>query len=72
MFSFNNQIYLINNSKTMINEMEIFDLTGQKVAQHAINNCENQTISTSLSPGYYLTKISSAQNIGLYKLWIWQ
>ncbi len=71
-FSFNNQIYLINNSKIMINEMEIFDLTGQKVAQHAINNCENQTISTSLSPGYYLTKISSAQNIGLYKLWIGQ
>lgn len=71
-YSVKDKIYINNQSNVMINSMDVYDLMGRKVANYAINSRDNQTINTSLIQGCYVIKISSSQNVSLFKLWLGQ
>lgn len=69
-YSYKNQIKLINLSNLMLNEMVVYDLAGRIVEKIKLNSCENQIINTNLRQGCYLIKVVYNHNIDIFKLYI--
>jgi hypothetical protein len=60
-YSFDNKIVISSNSK-IINKIEIFNITGEKVFQKNINS-KNTIINTGLQNGIYIIKAFSNDNV---------
>jgi len=69
-YSYENQVNVINNGTLLVKEVVIYDVLGQEVGKFAINSTDNILINTNLTIGNYVVKVITAQQVGTYKLFI--
>jgi hypothetical protein len=69
-YSYENQVNVINNGNLLVKEVVIYDVLGQEVGKFAINSTDNILINTNLTIGNYVVKVITAQQVGTYKLFI--
>lgn len=67
-YSYNNQINVLNNGNTLVKEVVIYDMLGQQVGSYAINSNENILINTNLTVGNYLIKVVTEKQVITKKL----
>jgi len=56
-YSFENQVNVINNGNLLVKEVVIYDVLGQEVGKFAINSTDNILINTNLTIGNYVVKV---------------
>jgi hypothetical protein len=69
-YSYNNQINVINNGNILVKEVVIYDMIGQQVGAYAINSTDNILINSNLTIGNYVVKVITENKVGNYKLFI--
>lgn len=69
-YSYNNQINVINNDHIFIQEVAVYDVLGKIVAKYDINSSDNILINTNYSIGNYIIKVVTKDKVGTYKLFI--
>ncbi len=67
-YSYNNQVNVINNDNLLIKAVVIYDMIGQEVATYAINSTDNILINTNFTSGNYVVKIVTDTQVMTKKL----
>lgn len=61
-------VNISSNTKSIIYSAEIYDITGKKLSETAINNTEYKLKTNTLTPGIYLVKVKSSNGTSTQKL----
>jgi len=69
-YSYNNQINVINNGNVPVKAVVIYDMIGQEVGFYPINSTDNVLINAGLTIGNYVVKVIADKKVGTYKLFI--
>jgi hypothetical protein len=69
-YSYNNQVNVINNGNILVKEVVIYDVVGQQVGAYVINSNENILINTRLTVGNYVIKVVTEKQVITKKLLI--
>lgn len=69
-FASNNQITVQNNSNVTIDQVVVYNLMGQEVANHAVANSSTFTFNTNLSSANYIVKVISKREAHNYKIFV--
>ncbi len=69
-FSYDNQINVINSGNILVKSVVIYNMIGQEVGTYAINSTDNILVNTNLVIGTYMVKVVTADKVGTYKLFI--
>lgn len=69
-YSYNNQINIINNGNVLVKAVIVYDMIGKEVGVYVINSTDNVLINSGLTIGNYVVKVIADKKVGTFKLLI--